>query len=72
VTVDAAIHQGGDAAIALRPLCTDDRLFLLAVYASTGELELAALQRDDGDETVPRRQASQISARSILQVILRI
>ena len=38
--------RGGDAAIALRPARPDDRPFLLAVYASTREPELATVPWD--------------------------
>jgi ribosomal protein S18 acetylase RimI-like enzyme len=41
VTVDDTISSGEDAAIALRPIRPDDRPFLLSVYASTREPELA-------------------------------
>src|SRR5688572_12378444 len=39
-------HQLRAAAIALRPIGPDDRSFLLAVYASTREPELAAVEWD--------------------------
>jgi ribosomal protein S18 acetylase RimI-like enzyme len=45
VTTDAA-GRGWDAAIALRPISSDDLPFLLAVYASTREPELAAVEWD--------------------------
>ena len=46
VTVDDTTSSGADAAIALRPIRPDDRSFLLAVYASTREPELAAVPWD--------------------------
>jgi ribosomal protein S18 acetylase RimI-like enzyme len=46
VTPDAATPQGRDAAIALRPIRPDDRPFLLSVYASTREPELATVEWD--------------------------
>jgi ribosomal protein S18 acetylase RimI-like enzyme len=42
--------DGSDAAIALRPIVADDLPFLLAVYASTRELELAAVPWDAGQK----------------------
>jgi len=46
LTIGDATHQGGDAAIGLRPICGDDRAFLLSVYASTREPELGAVDWD--------------------------
>jgi GNAT superfamily N-acetyltransferase len=43
LTVDDAISNEEDAAIALRPIRPDDRPFLLSVYASTREPELAGV-----------------------------
>jgi GNAT superfamily N-acetyltransferase len=46
VTPDAATPQGRDTAIALRPVRPDDWTFLLALYASTREVELALVDWD--------------------------
>ena len=51
LTPDTATPQGWAAAIALRPIGPDDRSFLLAVYASTRELELAAVEWDAAQKT---------------------
>jgi ribosomal protein S18 acetylase RimI-like enzyme len=48
VTVGDTMSSGEDAAIGLRPLRPDDRPFLLAVYASTRQLELAGVPWDAG------------------------
>jgi ribosomal protein S18 acetylase RimI-like enzyme len=50
VTPDTETPQGSDAAIALRPIHPDDYRFLLALYASTREHELAALPWEDGQK----------------------
>jgi GNAT superfamily N-acetyltransferase len=42
---------GPNAAIALRPIRPDDDAFLLVLYASTREKELAALPWDSGQKT---------------------
>lgn len=39
-----SLHPLRTAAITLRPIVSDDRSFLLAVYASTRQLELAAVE----------------------------
>ena len=44
-------HPDGAAAITLRPIVPGDRSFLLAVYASTRELELAAVEWDAAQKT---------------------
>jgi ribosomal protein S18 acetylase RimI-like enzyme len=46
MTSDTAIPQGWDAAFALRSIRPDDDAFLLALYASTREQELAVLPWD--------------------------
>ena len=46
MTPDPATPQGWAAAIALRPIVPEDHSFLLAVYASTREPELAAVPWD--------------------------
>ena len=46
VTTRAATHQRSDAAITLRPVSQDDYAFLLALYASTREPELATVDWD--------------------------
>jgi GNAT superfamily N-acetyltransferase len=51
LTVDRASHPDGAAAVALRPIVPHDRSFLLAVYASTREPELAALEWDAAQKT---------------------
>ena len=44
MTTHAATHQRSDAAIALRPITHDDYAFVLALYASTREPELAVVE----------------------------
>jgi ribosomal protein S18 acetylase RimI-like enzyme len=46
VTVEGAPHLVSDAALTLRPIRPDDRSFLLAVYGSTREWELALVDWD--------------------------
>jgi GNAT superfamily N-acetyltransferase len=46
VTGGSAAHLVSDAALALRPIQPDDRPFLLAVYGSTREWELALVDWD--------------------------
>jgi ribosomal protein S18 acetylase RimI-like enzyme len=46
MTPDAARSRGSAVAITLRPIRPDDQSFLLALYASTREQELAALPWD--------------------------
>jgi len=46
LTIDRDRSFEGGAAITLRPIVPDDRSFLLAVYASTREPELAAVEWD--------------------------
>lgn len=46
MTVGSAPHPDGTAAIALRPIVPNDRSFLLAVYASSREPELATVDWD--------------------------
>jgi hypothetical protein len=50
LTVGKPSQVDGAAAIALRPIVADDRSFLLAVYANTRELELAAVPWDAGQK----------------------
>ena len=50
MTPDPATPQGWAAAIALRPIVPEDHSFLLAVYASTRELELAGVPWDAGQK----------------------
>ena len=50
MTPDAATPQGSNAAIALRPIRLEDQPFLLAVYASTRQEELAVSGWDDGQK----------------------
>ena len=49
MSIDAE-RRGSDAAIALRPIAPDDQPFLLAVYASTREHELAVVPWDAGQK----------------------
>lgn len=46
----AAARSGEDAAITLRPIRADDQSFLLGLYASTREQELAALPWDNAQK----------------------
>jgi ribosomal protein S18 acetylase RimI-like enzyme len=50
LTSPTATQPGSDAAIALRPIRTDDQAFLLSVYASTREQELAIVPWDDAQK----------------------
>jgi ribosomal protein S18 acetylase RimI-like enzyme len=50
VTNSTARRSGSDAAIALRPINPHDHSFLLSVYASTREQELAAVPWDDAQK----------------------
>ena len=50
MTPDPVTVRGSDAAIALRPIHPDDQAFLLEVYASTRQLELAAVPWDAGQK----------------------
>jgi ribosomal protein S18 acetylase RimI-like enzyme len=47
LTADVLSRRGSDATITLRPIRTDDRDFLLSLYASTRERELATVSWDD-------------------------
>jgi hypothetical protein len=51
VNIDAERRPGSDAAIALRPIASEDQPFLCAVYASTREQELAAVAWDAAQKT---------------------
>jgi ribosomal protein S18 acetylase RimI-like enzyme len=50
VTTDGPMTRGEDRATTLRPIRADDQMFLLAVYASTREQELAAVPWDDAQK----------------------
>ena len=50
MTTDAATRQGSDASITLRPIRQEDQPFLLTVYASTREQELAVVPWNKGQK----------------------
>jgi ribosomal protein S18 acetylase RimI-like enzyme len=50
VTTDAATRQGSDASIGLRPIGQEDQPFLLALYSSTRQQELAVLPWDEAQK----------------------
>jgi ribosomal protein S18 acetylase RimI-like enzyme len=50
VTTDAAPRQGSDASVSLRPIGQEDQPFLLALYSSTRQQELAVLPWDEAQK----------------------